>query len=208
MFDRHLYKKNARMQLAGRWMPMALLTLMCTAITGALALPGEVYGEAELLVIAIHGILHTAFVYVALTLMRGLHNGCFSTFLGGLERWLHAMLGTLWYMLWVCLWSCLFVIPGIVKAVSYSQMFFVIAENPDVSPTKAMRISKIMTQGHKADLCAQALSFLPWIFLCSLTGGIGFLWLIPYMTQSFANAYVALKAETLATGKMAPADFE
>ena len=157
--------------------------------------------------IAITGILSTATAFVYLRLLRTESRVTFAVFLRGMENWLHGALGGLWYALWVSIWSLLFVIPGIVKAIAYSQLFFVLAENPTLSPAKAMNLSKILTQGHKMDLFVQALSFIGWILLCSLTCGIGYLWLIPYMEQTYANSYLALKNEALSTGRLCPADF-
>lgn len=113
----------------------------------------------------------------------------------------------LWFVLWVFLWMLLFVIPGIVKTFAYSQMFFVLAEYPGIGVRKAMHISKLITRGHKGDLFVMYLSFFGWMILCALSCGIGSLWLAPYMTTSFVNAYLALKNEAIATNVLSPADF-
>ena len=86
-------------------------------------------------------------------------------------------------------------------------MFFVMIENPEIGPMKAMNISKVMTNGHKADLFVMQLSFLGWSILCCLSGGIGLVWLLPYEMTAFANAYTALKMEAINMGKLTPADF-
>ena len=88
------------------------------------------------------------------------------------------------------------------------MMFYVLAENPKIGPMKAMDISKILTQGHKADLFMMDLSFFGWIFLTMLTSGIGFIWLHPYMTMTETYAYYDLKRMAFAQGKLTPADFE
>lgn len=123
------------------------------------------------------------------------------------ELWKRGARGGILLALWVFVWSLLFVIPGIVKFVSYSQMFFIMAENKNVGAARAMRMSKAMTDGHKADIALMAMSFLGWIFLSMLTSGIGFLWLCPYMATSFANAYSAMKIEAIRSGRLLPADF-
>ena len=71
-----------------------------------------------------------------------------------------------------------------------------------------MDISKILTQGHKADLFIMDLSFLGWIILSILSCGIGFIWLYPYMTMTEINAYYDLKRMAFAQNKLTPADFE
>ena len=87
-------------------------------------------------------------------------------------------------------------------------MFYILSENPDVGIIKAMNISKVLTKGHKADLFVLTLTFIGWNFLSILTCGILFIWVIPYMTMTFTDAYYYLKQEALRTGKLTPADFE
>ena len=227
MFDRRLYKKKALSQLKGRWLFPIIITFVTSLLVVCLALPLVRNADIDIsahgsninaqlstaptllltLGVAICGILGTANLGVYLRLSRTESGIDFSLFLRGLERWLGGALGALWFALWTSLWSLLFFIPGIVKALSYSQMFFIIAEYPRVSVRRAMNISKIMTQGHKADLFVQAVSFAGWMFLCALTCGLGWLVLAPYMQQTFTNSYVALKNEALATGRVHPADF-
>ncbi len=113
----------------------------------------------------------------------------------------------LWYSLWVFLWTLLFIVPGIVKAFSYSQMFFILAEYPDIGVRKAMQISKTMTKGNKGDLFVMCLSFIGWEILAALTCEIGSLWLRPYETMSFTNAYHAMKAHAIQAGDLTEEDF-
>jgi uncharacterized membrane protein len=86
-------------------------------------------------------------------------------------------------------------------------MFFVMIENPDIGPRKAMNISKVLTYGHKADLFVMDLSFWGWSLLCILSLGIGGIWLVPYIQTTKANAYTALKTEALESGRLKIADF-
>ncbi|MBQ7158162.1 MAG: DUF975 family protein [Treponema sp.] len=221
MFDRITYKKNARKQLKGRWGLPILLVILIAAITSMVAMPSKVMDEATVLTetqylaysvlslvsICIEGILTVAAAYVCLRMTQTTEKLQFNTFLTGLENWLSGVLGMLWYSLWVFLWSLLFIIPGIIKSIAYSQMFFILAENPGIGVRKAMQISKVITQGHKGDLFIMGLSFLGWLILCTLTLGIGLLWLCPYVELSFANAYLGLKNMAIMTNKISPADF-
>ncbi len=131
----------------------------------------------------------------------------FKEFIEGFSKCISGFLGILWYSLWTTLWTLVFIIPGIVKAYSYSQMFFVMAENPKISCTKAMKISKILTKGNKGELFVMHLSFLLWDILNALTCGILGLWLIPYKTMSFTNAYYSMKSQALKLGSLSPEDF-
>ena len=95
--------------------------------------------------------------------------------------------------LFTFLWSLLFIIPGIVKSISYSMSMFILAENKGKAALECINESKQMTEGHKAELFVLGLSFIGWILLGSLTLGIAYIWVIPYMEATFANAYQSLK---------------
>jgi uncharacterized membrane protein len=113
----------------------------------------------------------------------------------------------LWQLLWVTLWTLLFIIPGIIKAIAYSQMYYIIVEYKDVSVTKAMRISMEITKGHKWDLFVMYLSFLGWDLLSLCTLGILQLWLAPYKNMTYINAYHSLVKEAIESGRIRPEDF-
>jgi len=81
----------------------------------------------------------------------------------------------------------LLIIPGIIVALGLSQTFFLLAENKDMGAMQAIEESWNMMKGHKGDYFLFSLRFIPWAFLAILTLGIGFLWLYPYMSVSFAN---------------------
>lgn len=93
------------------------------------------------------------------------------------------------------LWSLLLVIPGIVKALSYSMTEFVLHDNPNLKYDAAITRSSQLMRGHKMDLFLFALSFIGWFLLACLTLGIGFLWFTPYYTTAKAEFYQELLRE-------------
>lgn len=95
--------------------------------------------------------------------------------------------------LYIMLWSLLFYIPGIIKSLSYFLAPFILAENPNIGPNEAITLSRKMMDGHKAELFVLELSFIGWTLLATLTCGIGYLFLTPYMNLTFANFYLAVK---------------
>jgi uncharacterized membrane protein len=103
-------------------------------------------------------------------------------------------LGTyLLMILYIILWTLLLVIPGIIKAISYSQTFYILAEDKSIGAEEAIKKSMTMMDGYKMRYFVLGLSFIGWILLSILTLGIGFLWLIPYMQVTFANFHIELK---------------
>ena len=95
--------------------------------------------------------------------------------------------------LFTFLWSLLFVIPGIVKSISYSMSMYILAENKGKPALECINESKAMTEGHKMELFVLSLSFLGWALLTAITFGIAGIWVIPYMNTTMANAYRSLK---------------
>lgn len=95
--------------------------------------------------------------------------------------------------LFTFLWSLLFVIPGIVKSISYSMSMYILAENKEKPALECINESKSMTYGYKMDLFVLSLSFIGWILLGVITFGIALIWVVPYMNATFANVYLCLK---------------
>lgn len=97
--------------------------------------------------------------------------------------------------LYVTLWSLLLIIPGIVKAYSYSMTPFIMAEHPDLSASQAIDLSMQMMEGHKMDLFILDLTFFGWNLLAGLTLNLGYLALNPYTNAARAAFYRQLQAE-------------
>lgn len=160
----------------------------------------------------IQGVVQTMLSFAALSvylqLTRSPDKVSFKKFFEGFNYWWKAFLGFLWQTLWTFLWCLLFIIPGIIKYLSYSQMFMIMNEFENVSITKSMRISIIITRGHKWDIFVMYLSFIGWELLSVLTLGIGQLWLCPYEQVTFMNAYHAMLKEALDKGSLTPEDLQ
>lgn len=95
--------------------------------------------------------------------------------------------------LFTFLWSLLFVIPGIIKAISYSQAMTIVAENPKTNALDAINRSKAMMHGHKMDYFVLGLSFIGWALLCGITFGIAYIYVGPYMSATQINFYNEIK---------------
>lgn len=99
------------------------------------------------------------------------------------------------YYIYVILWTLLLVIPGIIKALSYSMTPFILQDDPTISGNAAIEKSMRMMDGHKMDLFWLFLSFIGWIILSIMTFGIGFILLEPYINTSVAHFYEDLKEQ-------------
>ena len=74
-------------------------------------------------------------------------------------------------------------------------VFWIYAEDPDVDTREAFSRSISLARGAKWRLVLMELSFIGWMLLGALSLGIGLLWIMPYMEQSFTNIYLDQKQE-------------
>ncbi|NCB41831.1 MAG: DUF975 family protein [Clostridia bacterium] len=182
-------KRMALHTLHGRWSEAFKVTLLMYAIT---ILPSAI----------IPFIINTAFTASALNIYTMVVSGpvtlgisayfmkVFRQKEGGIEDLLLAF-NYMWksFVLLILvviktfLWFLLFIIPGIVAAFRYSQAFFILADNPQKSPSQCIEESKSMMAGNKAKLFFLELSFLGWALLATIPTGIGSLLFGPDPSQ-------------------------
>lgn len=86
----------------------------------------------------------------------------------GFEQFFKALGLTFVTGLFVFLWSLLFLIPGIIALLRYSQVFYILADNPDKPIMECIRESKMMMKGNKGKLFCLSISFIGWGFLTAL----------------------------------------
>jgi uncharacterized membrane protein len=103
--------------------------------------------------------------------------------------WKTTILANLLRSLYIFLWSLLCFIPGIIAAYSYVMVPYIMAENPELTAREACERSKQMMDGNRMRLFCLTFSFIGWMFLCTLTCGIGNFVLNPYIEASIADFY-------------------
>lgn len=91
------------------------------------------------------------------------------------------------------LWRLLLVIPGIIKGLAYSQAPYVMVDRLvsglDGKPLESITRSRELMDGHKWRYFVLQLSFIGWAILASLSAGIGYFFLIPYVMATNAAFY-------------------
>lgn len=103
----------------------------------------------------------------------------------------------------ILLWALLLIIPGIVKSYEYRLVPYILGECPDMERKEALALSGNMMHGNKWKAFVLDLSFLGWYLLNGLTLGIlGVFYLNPYVCQTRAALYAALKEQYLQSGKI------
>ena len=107
--------------------------------------------------------------------------------------------------LYIFLWTLLLIVPGIIASYRYAMAPFILAENPDMTPSEAIDASKEMMDGHKWELFCLDFSFFGWLLLNVLTLGLGSLVLNPYMNAARAAFYREVMPVAKNTAADAPA---
>ncbi|MDE7216454.1 MAG: DUF975 family protein [Clostridia bacterium] len=97
--------------------------------------------------------------------------------------------------IFILLWSLLFIIPGIIKALSYSMCYFILNDSPDLTYDEALRRSVQMMKGNKGKLFRIYVSFIGWYILSFLTFGILMLFTRPYIRMTVYQFYKSIAPE-------------
>lgn len=95
--------------------------------------------------------------------------------------------------IFTALWSLLFVIPGIIKAYSYSMAYYIKVDHPEWGWKECIDESRRIMDGHKMELFVLHLSFIGWAIVGALLCGIGELWVVPYMNATQAQFYESIR---------------
>jgi uncharacterized membrane protein len=177
--------QQSREALKGKWG----LAVVGNLIYLALISVGQfipLIGHVSTLIIG--GPLLLGLTYFILTLSRK-QEAALSQLFDGLQRFVDALITYLLMALFIFLWSLLLIIPGIMAALSYALTFFLMAENPGLKGKEALLRSKTLMNGNRWKLFCLFLRFFGWFLLGALTMGIGFLWIMPYLSTTLARFY-------------------
>ena len=95
----------------------------------------------------------------------------------------------------IFLWALLFIIPGVIKGLEYSMVYYLLADdNYKNKPSKELfELSKTMMNGHKMDLFVLQLSFIGWEILCIFTLGILYIWVGPWYQIALTKFMIDIK---------------
>ena len=195
--DRVSLKSKAKKSLEGKYGDAILMGVIYALIMGVVGgLEGSIFNankeKVEIVLNAINLLVTSLFIF-------GIHSYYLKVSRNESVKWeelfsktnmfVPALLITLLVGIFVGLWTLLLIIPGFIAAISYSQVYYIKLDNPELEVMDVLRKSKELMRGHKMDYFILLLSFTGWILLGVLTLGILYLWLIPYMSVTEANFY-------------------
>lgn len=109
------------------------------------------------------------------------------------NRYLNIVLTRFLEELFITLGTFCCVIPGIYLAYCYRMVPYILAENPEMKPMEALRLSKQMMDGHKFNTFLLDLSFLGWVFLGMMVCCVGSFFVQPYVDATNAELYAVLR---------------
>lgn len=112
----------------------------------------------------------------------------------GFDDFVRALLAYLLTTIYIILWSLLLIIPGIMAALAYAMVYFILLDHPGMGANAAITESRRIMNGNRWKLFCLGFRFLGWVLLAVfLTFGIGMLWVYPYMQVAFARFYEEIK---------------
>ena len=84
--------------------------------------------------------------------------------------------------IFIALWALLLIIPGIIKAIAYSMIPLLLADDKykDLGYMEVLKKSEEMMKGHKMDYFVLGLSYIGWHILAIFTLGLLEIWIVPY----------------------------
>ncbi|HWB63267.1 MAG TPA: DUF975 family protein [Chitinophagales bacterium] len=184
--------RRADEALKGKWKQAVLVALIYLLISITISSTTRILGPLVSLIINGPMALGLAIYFLALSRNQPVK---LDFLFDGFKIFGKALATYLLMVVYVFLWLLLFIVPGIIAALSYSQAFFILADNPHIQPSEALAQSKKMMDGYKWKLFKLGLAFFGMVLLCILTLGIGLLWLVPFMQVTAAKFYDDIKTE-------------
>ena len=196
------YRQAAWEKLRGKWGTMAIATLIYALIMGACgALVLAYIGGIAALFLTGAFTLGLAIMGLAVARMQEVRA---AQLFDGFKNYGSSLALFLLITIFTALWSLLLVIPGIIKAYSYSMSWYILADNPQMGANEARKQSMTYMNGNKWRLFCLHFSFIGWMLLGILTFGILYFWIIPYMQTAQAEFYRDIIAERSETNPNPP----
>lgn len=191
---RELLKSSAKEQIKGKIWNILLVVFVGDAISSVASwILGLVPNVGAIAALAVTAPLMISFYKIFLDIVNEDKTPKVADLFYGYYDFANSASLVLLVFIFTMLWSLLFIIPGIIKAISYSQAYYILAENKGMSALEAINRSKAMMEGHKMDYFILGLSFIGWSVVGMVTFGIAFIWIMPYMQATYTNFYNEIK---------------
>ena len=199
MISRKWLKENAKNQLKNNWglaIGAIIVSMLISLIPEILTYIDLESATIAILVQIISLIIAGPIAIGQCKLFINLSNNenpKFSDVWFGFGNILKALGVTLLIGIAVSIGTIFFIIPGIIISFMYSQVYYIMAEHPEMSVIESLKESSKIMKGHKMELFILELSFIGWIILTTITFGIAGLYVLPYYSATLSNFYLTIK---------------
>ena len=122
-------------------------------------------------------------------------NPAYDTMYDGFKDFKRAFITYILSTLYILLRLLLLIIPGIIAALNYALVYFILSDDKEITGSEAILKSKKMMYGHRKRLFYLTLRFLGLTILSIFTLFIGLLWLIPYSYVTYSIFYEDVKRQ-------------
>lgn len=180
--------------------PMVFFALICFACAFVAAMIDAAIDTPVFITIIdciaglIGSIVTVGYTYYCLEFVHGQKHEWTAVFTFAKEHWVISLLTGLLTGLIIAVGLILLVIPGLIAGIGLTFWAYVVADNPELSVTDAVKRAWDLTNGYKVDIFIFYLSFFGWLLLVPFTLGILAIWLVPYMTIAETILYDKMKA--------------
>ncbi|WP_214874599.1 DUF975 family protein [Exiguobacterium sp. CH10] len=202
------WKQHARQALKGKWWLMAGLALLFMIING---IPQgfapsvdpnstEPLTSTDVTLSFVSNVLQILIAplaigwsWLALNVSRGNGASLSTLFKPFQTRYVKHVITSFVMGVFLVLWTLLLIVPGIIKGFSYSLTPYILRDQPELSALESITESRRLMDGHKMEAFMLFLSFFGWFLVGILTLGIGFFFIGPYFSTTYATFYDSIR---------------
>ncbi|WP_215143686.1 DUF975 family protein [Exiguobacterium qingdaonense] len=202
------WKQHARQALKGKWWLMAGLALLFLIING---IPQwfapemdpnspEAFTSTDVTLTFVSNVLQILIAplaigwsWLALNVSREKGASLSAMFKPFQTKYVKHVITSFVMGLFLFLWTLLLIVPGIIKGFSYSLTPYILRDQPELSALESITESRRLMDGHKMEAFMLFLSFFGWFLVGILTLGIGFFFIGPYYSTTYATFYDSIR---------------
>ena len=198
-------KLSARKTISGKVFSVFIAALLSNIISISISVLSSIVTsvkntDAVRSIFSVLGILGTIaqfFLYVGFAVymlkLTGVGNEELSDVFSQKKNFVNILKTDIVVYLYIVIGLICLIVPGIIMALKYSQVNYVLAEHPEYNRKQAMDESAKLMQGRKGEFFMFNLSFILWWIAVPFTLMLLLIYLIPYESTANANYYRYLK---------------
>ena len=194
--DHRLIRQNARYIISGKlfeiWIPLLLIELITLPFSIVILKIAEAGSDLEKILTIISSLLLMPLTIGSyeyfLDIVRG-NNKSIKSLFAYFDRFGTILLAIIIMSILITFGSIIFIIPGVVFALMYSQVYYVIVDNKNYGALECLKESRTLMDGYKWDYLVFNFKFIGWILLTIFTFGIAGIYVIPYIIIAQAKYY-------------------